>query len=90
MHSPAPKKCAAVYFNADLEECIARVRGREGHPTIRAHTRGSERIVRGFHTQLQPPTVTEGFGRIYTIRSHDDATALLQAWGIDAEAQAWV
>ena len=53
MHNPNPKRCAAVYFDFSPEECTERVRARQNHPTIRGGTKGSERIVKGFHERLE-------------------------------------
>ena len=49
-----------VYFEADVNACIARVAAREDHPTIPCgHDEG---IVRSFAAP-EPPTVDEGCTR---------------------------
>ena len=80
MHAPLPKDVACVYFEADVDACIARVAAREDHPTIpRGHGEG---IVRSFAECLEPPTVDEGlYARVEVVRSHEDAEALLRRWG---------
>jgi protein-tyrosine phosphatase len=77
-HNP---RCAAVYFDVPLSVCVERVRSRTDHPTIRAGTAGSERIVRGFYDRLQVPATAEGFDSVHVIRSPEDAQYLLQRWG---------
>jgi len=86
MHNPNPKRCAAVYFDFTPEECIERVRARQNHPTIRAGTKGSERIVRGFYERLEVPSAQlENFGRIFVVRSLDDTKKILSDWGVRSD-----
>ena len=80
MHAPPRDDVACVYFEADVDACIARVAAREDHPTIpRGHGEG---IVRSFAARLEPPTVNEGlYARVEVVRSREDAEALLRRWG---------
>ena len=80
MHAPPRDDVACVYFEADVDACIARVAAREDHPTIpRGHGEG---IVRSFASHLEPPTVDEGlYARVEVVRSREDADALLRRWG---------
>ena len=80
MHAPQPNDVACVYFEADVDACIARVAAHEDHPTIpRGHGEG---IVRSFASRLEPPTVDEGlYARVEVVRSREDADALLRRWG---------
>ena len=80
MHAPPRDDVACVYFEADVDACIARVAAREDHPTIpRGHGEG---IVRSFAVHLEPPTVDEGlYARVEVVRSREDADALLRRWG---------
>ena len=80
MHAPPRDDVACVYFEADVDACIARVAAREDHPTIpRGHGEG---IVRSFATHLEPPKVDEGlYARVEVVRSREDADALLRRWG---------
>ncbi|KXZ40803.1 hypothetical protein GPECTOR_2295g1219 [Gonium pectorale] len=73
------KGIVAVFFDVDAATCKQRVAARTDHPTI-PHGRG-RRIVDSFAARLQLPTAVEGFERVYTLRSTDDAEALLTAWG---------
>ena len=90
MHNPSPKRTAAVHFNVAANECVRRVFQRQGHPTIKAGTDGSQRIVRGFAKRLVPPTKAEGFGHIYTVSTFADVKKLLQQFGVPEELIATV
>ena len=80
MHAPPRDDVACVYFDADVDACIARVAAREDHPTIpRGH---GDEIVRSFAAHLELPTVDEGlYARVEVVRSREDADALLRRWG---------
>ena len=41
----------------------------------------SARIVEGFASKLVPPSASEGFSAVHTVRSFEDAWRLLWAWG---------
>ncbi|KAJ8610695.1 hypothetical protein CTAYLR_005649 [Chrysophaeum taylorii] len=48
----------AVWLDADVELCVARVLGRAGHPTLAAEPK-SEDVVRRFASIFEPPTIAE-------------------------------
>ena len=85
MHDPLPKRTACIFFDVSADECVRRVFKREGHPTIKAGTPGSERIVRGFAKRLVPPTKAEGFGHVHTIRTFQQANDLLVKFGVPGD-----
>ena len=80
MHAPPRDDVACVYFEVDVDACVARVAAREDHPNIPCgHGEG---IVRSFAAHLEPPTVDEGlYARVEVVRSREDAEALLRRWG---------
>ena len=80
MHAPPRDDVACVYFEVDVDACVARVAAREDHPNIPCgHGEG---IVRSFAAHLEPPTVDEGlYARVEVVRSRKDADALLRRWG---------
>uniref|UniRef100_A0A7S0RF48 Uncharacterized protein n=1 Tax=Chlamydomonas leiostraca TaxID=1034604 RepID=A0A7S0RF48_9CHLO len=69
----------AVFFDVAPDECAARVAARTNHPTI-PQGRGAK-AVESFAKLMQPPTREEGFERVITVRSYEEANALLTSLG---------
>lgn len=84
MHRPRRAETALVFFDMQVEVCVARVRCRVDHPTI-PFGRG-ERVVETFMKQLELPAAKdeELFGQIAVLRSKDDISSLLTSWGVAA------
>ena len=82
MHSPAPGRTAAIHLDIGVDECVRRVSTRQGHPTIVGGTTGSEKIVRSFAKRLKAPTMEEGFGQVFTVKSCDECLDLLARFGV--------
>lgn len=84
IHDPPPGESVLVRFVADAETCIQRVQQRTAHATI-AYGKGS-RIVRQLADRMEPPTESEikkMFGRVYEVRTFQEANDLLRQWGVD-------
>ena len=85
MFKPDPKSVCAVYFDVDAETCARRVAARKDHETIRSsndYTR-KLKIVNSFVKALEVPDATkEGFATVEVVKTEDDASALLRAWGV--------
>jgi atypical dual specificity phosphatase len=60
---------ACLYFNYDMDLCLQRIDDRLNHPTIQAG-RGRN-AVKQMHEKMQKPTLSEGFGAIFAITSHN-------------------
>mmetsp|Transcript_11139 Transcript_11139/g.27375 ORF Transcript_11139/g.27375 Transcript_11139/m.27375 type:complete len:326 (+) Transcript_11139:291-1268(+) len=88
----SPRDAAAVHFTTSTEVCIARIRKRKNHATIKSGTKIEKlvKIVRGFSKKLNPPTRKEGFARIYSISTPAEAADLLIAWGCEPSAMEWM
>jgi predicted kinase len=83
IHQPAKSMTALVFFDTNVESCIARVRARLDHPNI-PFGKG-DRIVRGFSSRLEQPTEKERqnlFGHGEVVRSQEYVNSLLRKWGI--------
>jgi len=65
-----------VFFDTAAEECKYRVQRRPNHPTIPSGPSGIK-IVDAMDKQLEPPTQSEGFEKLFHIRSEGEAIALL-------------
>lgn len=76
-----PEGAVAVHFITDKEECIRRVAGRTGHPTI-GYGRGRP-AVESMAQALRAPSVSEGFAAVHTVDSARAVAALLRKWGAE-------
>lgn len=81
----AAHRCDAwcVFLDTPVEECVWRVGARTGHPTLRPGP-GAAQVIRELAARLVPPTAAEGFSRVLTVRSQEEANALLGEWGVPA------
>ena len=71
-----------VFLECSPEDCAARVDARADHPTVR---QGRGRcVVRSHAAKLVAPSLSEGFAAVHTIRSPDEAKALLVRFGVAA------
>lgn len=75
--NPASSVC--VHFAIDADTCVARVAARTDHPTIPFG--GGQAAVADMSKAFVPPTVGEGFDRVITLSSSEEADALLRRWG---------
>lgn len=85
MFKPDPKSVCAVYFDVDKETCARRVALRKDHETIMASTdyKSKLKIVNSFAKALEVPDAKrEGFARVEVLQTEEDASALLQSWGV--------
>jgi len=84
MHSPTPGSIHAVYFDRPLEDCKVSVCNRKEHPTIgqRMGTLRMRRVVDSFAKRLSLPTISEGFGRIEVVHSHEEGEVYLRSLGV--------
>lgn len=72
---------ACLYFDCDVDLCLQRIDVRLNHPTIPAG-RGRN-AVKQMHELMQKPTISEGFGAVLTISSHNAAReAILKLGGV--------
>jgi len=81
--SPQKRDIALVYFAADANTCIERVKNRTSHETI-PEGRG-EKIVKCVAKMLAPPSNEEEslFGTIKVVNTFEESDALLHRWGVD-------
>jgi len=74
-----PENAVAIFFDVPADVCKSRVKNRENHPKIPyGHGAG---IVDSFVKKLTPPTLKEGFSKIYTVQSIEEAQQLLHKFG---------
>eukprot|EP00798_Chlamydomonas_sp_ICE-L_P018252 gene18252-24705_t len=73
------KGVVAVYFDVAPEECVQRIRTRLDHPTLPPE-RGPKAVA-SFQKMLQPPTIAEGFERVYIVTSYEESNLLMQKFG---------
>ncbi|KAA8491815.1 Bifunctional polynucleotide phosphatase/kinase [Porphyridium purpureum] len=69
-------RVGAIVLATPLEQCIARVRSRESHPTLPPNNPNSEEVVRRFALQFEPPTSDEGIDFARHVRSNTDLDQL--------------
>ncbi len=81
--SPSKKDCTLVYFAANDDTCVERVKNRTNHETI-PHGLG-ERIVTCVAKMLEPPSISDSklFGTIEIVNNFAESNALLHKWGVD-------
>ncbi|GAB5367525.1 hypothetical protein AAMO2058_001238000 [Amorphochlora amoebiformis] len=79
----SPKDATAVHMNTPLEVCLERLKKRSEHKTLNAKTKQSkmQMIVRGFKKRFVAPSKKEGFNKVYTINTAEQAADLLMSWG---------
>lgn len=72
---------ACLYFEYDIDLCLQRIDSRLNHPTIQAG-RG-QNAVKQMHEKMEKPTLSEGFGAILTVASHNASKeAILKLGGV--------
>jgi len=81
MHNPSPNDITVIFFNKSVEDCKMEVCSRKGHPTISKDKNG-RKIVDGFVKKLVEPTLSEGFGRVEVVTSHEESEVFLRSLGI--------
>lgn len=75
-----------MWFDVPPEECVRRVAARVGHPTLPPNRGG--KAIASFAKVFQPPTTAEGFERVHTVRSFEEANALLASFGASKPVEA--
>mmetsp|Transcript_920 Transcript_920/g.2004 ORF Transcript_920/g.2004 Transcript_920/m.2004 type:complete len:1150 (-) Transcript_920:131-3580(-) len=67
----AARHCVCVFFDCDAAVCVKRVAAREDHPTIPKGRGG--KAVASHAKMLEVPTAAEGFARVFTVSSDEEA-----------------
>jgi atypical dual specificity phosphatase len=80
LNSSFGAKAWCVFFDIPLEECAYRIVRRKNHPTIREG--GGLQILKSVESKLEPPTLDEGYEKIFLISSESDISIVLQDMGV--------
>lgn len=72
------QKAWCIFFDVPINECKWRIVRRKNHPSIKEG--GGARIIDSVAGKLEPPTIDEGFEKIITIRTFDEANSYLKEW----------
>eukprot|EP00339_Tiarina_fusa_P001493 CAMPEP_0117006202 /NCGR_PEP_ID=MMETSP0472-20121206/6520_1 /TAXON_ID=693140 ORGANISM="Tiarina fusus, Strain LIS" /NCGR_SAMPLE_ID=MMETSP0472 /ASSEMBLY_ACC=CAM_ASM_000603 /LENGTH=522 /DNA_ID=CAMNT_0004707611 /DNA_START=46 /DNA_END=1614 /DNA_ORIENTATION=+ len=76
-----PKRSVAIYYTTAPEVCKRRAAARTDHPTGDLFAWGGGTIIDTKAKNLTPPTIEEGFEKVYQVSTMEDTNALLFALG---------
>jgi RNA ligase/AAA domain len=74
-------QAVAIFFNTPVEECKRRAAIRKGHATGDLFSWGGNRIIDSKFKKLVPPTINEGFEKVYEVHTTEEANSLLVRMG---------
>ena len=82
----SPVDACLVFMDVPKAECIQRAKARIGHPTIPQGSGAT--IIESFSKRMEVPSssedvTSEGFARMYHIKSHSAFEELCREWGLD-------
>eukprot|EP01138_Halocafeteria_seosinensis_P007760 gb/GECG01007928.1/.p1 GENE.gb/GECG01007928.1/~~gb/GECG01007928.1/.p1 ORF type:complete len:875 (+),score=92.83 gb/GECG01007928.1/:1-2625(+) len=69
----------SIYFDTTAEECKWRVSHRKDHPTLKASAGAN--VIDTLARQMEPPSKNEGYDKMWSVSSIQEANSLLEAWG---------
>jgi hypothetical protein len=68
-----------VFFDVPSDECRWRIVRRQGHPTIKVGS--GQRIIDSVADTLEVPALSEGFEKMFVVRTFEESNALLASFG---------
>ncbi|CAM6085520.1 unnamed protein product [Calypogeia fissa] len=75
----SPNEVSCLFFDYDERLCLQRAKLRLDHPTLTSDSH-SANAIRSMSKNLKPPSTSEGFGSIVTIRSIPAANKFVQQY----------